>query len=211
MILALFAVASAFAVGPDRYKNFAELAEHEREGVDYRVRVLNAGKAAPLSVMAIHGGDIEIATSDLAAAIAEDRFPLYLFEGIKPGDNRVLHITSSHFDEPRAFEFAARSKLCVSIHGFLEKRRLAVCVGGANARLRDKLAAALKAAALGPDRIEIESPCERFSGSDARNIVNRCGEPGVQLETSTALRRRMDADAALRTAFAKLVRDTLVE
>ncbi|MBI3555050.1 MAG: poly-gamma-glutamate hydrolase family protein [Deltaproteobacteria bacterium] len=205
--LLLSGLSLALAAGADFYKNYDELSKAEREGVDYRVVVHQ--RRAPLTVLAIHGGDIEIGTSDFAQAIAGEDSSLYLFEGIKHTGNSKLHITSTHFDEPRALAMAAGSRGCLSIHGFLETVRSVVCVGGGNPVMRKKMTDQLTAATgLG---IEVESPCQRFGGDDAKNIVNRCQNPGVQLETSTALRRRFDRDPALRLELARIIRKAMVD
>ncbi len=204
----VFPVMAVLAAGPDFYKSYDELSKSEREGVDYRVVVHQ--RRAPVTIMAIHGGDIEIGTSDLAQAIAGDDWSLYLFEGIKREGNSKLHITSTHFDEPRALALVEGSPSCLSIHGFLEKSRSVVCVGGGNQVQRGKMSELLTGAAAGLG-IEVESPCKRFGGDNPRNIVNRCRSPGVQLETSTALRRRLDNEPGLRAEMAKLIRRGMFE
>jgi hypothetical protein len=83
----------------DRYKYFLELAKKETQGIDFRVRLQQrAGKAV---VLAPHGGGIEPGTSEIAEAIDGADFSFYAFEGIKPANNRILHITSTRFDEPQ--------------------------------------------------------------------------------------------------------------
>ena len=208
LTLALAVSTCGYAAGPDFYKNYEELSKAEREGVDFRVVVHQ--RRAPLTVMAIHGGDIEMGSSDLAATIAGDDLSLYLFEGLKPVGNSKLHITSTHFDEPRALALFKGSPLCLSIHGFLEKTRSVVCVGGGNAALAKKMTDQLNSAAVSLG-IEVESPCTRFGGDDPRNVVNRCEVPGVQLETSTALRKRLDRDLELRQKFAHIARKAMIE
>src|SRR5215471_18326011 len=82
----------------DTYDNFEALAQHERSGVDYGVVVRRA--QAAFAIVAPHGGGIEPGTSEIADGIARTRCSFYSFEGLKREGNRVLHITSTHFDEP---------------------------------------------------------------------------------------------------------------
>jgi len=82
----------------DTYPNFAALARSQRSGIDYRVLVRRAEPA--FAVIAPHGGGIEPGTSEIADAIAGEKHSCYEFEGLKPSGNSVLHITSTHFDEP---------------------------------------------------------------------------------------------------------------
>ena len=99
-------------VAADHYPNFKELAANEKEGVDYRVEV--ADRHSPVVVIAIHGGGIESGSEAVARQIAGEDWSKYIFMATKPKGNRVLHITSTHFDDPRAlalvrsaFAFAA--------------------------------------------------------------------------------------------------------
>jgi phage replication-related protein YjqB (UPF0714/DUF867 family) len=99
----------------DRYKNFLELAKKQTQGIDFRVRLeQRAGKAV---VLAPHGGGIEPGTSEIAEAIAGANLSFYAIEGIKPADNRILHITSARFDEPQGKVLAEASPTVIAVHG----------------------------------------------------------------------------------------------
>ena len=50
----------------DRYASYVQLAESEREGQDYSVRV-EGDRSSAILVLAPHGGSIEPGTSELAA------------------------------------------------------------------------------------------------------------------------------------------------
>jgi len=54
--------------------------------------------------------------------IAGSDFSLYAFRGIKEKDNKKLHITSHHFDEPMALEMASKSETVLAIHGEKNER-----------------------------------------------------------------------------------------
>ncbi len=175
-----------------------------QEGRDFQIEVQDRGD--PITVLAIHGGRIELHTSEIARALAGDDWNLYLFEGIMEKGNSRLHLTSHHFDERRATELAGRSQLCLSIHGFREKSQHQVCLGGRNSELRSRVFTELRQSGL----IEqtIENPCGRFRGEEPGNIVNLCRQQGVQLEISSALREHLSQSpgdlekfrAALRSA-----------
>jgi hypothetical protein len=92
--------------------------------------------------IAPHGGRIEPGTSEIAALIAGESYNLHRFEGRKPpGQNAVLHITSHHFDEPRALNLAKKCRIVLGIHGCRGRR--AIYVGGRDKQLREDLAVAL--------------------------------------------------------------------
>ena len=45
----------------DKYRDYADLAAHEKEGADYRITVLR--RPSPIAVIAPHGGGIEPQTA----------------------------------------------------------------------------------------------------------------------------------------------------
>src|SRR5690606_18299970 len=116
-------------------------ARENREGVDYEVRMTPVGKDRQL-VMAIHGGNIEAGTTELAEAIAGKRMGYYSFVGLHP-DSRHLHLTSTHFDEPRLESLLAEATRCLSVHGSYG-READFCVGGGNASARALFTQVLK-------------------------------------------------------------------
>jgi phage replication-related protein YjqB (UPF0714/DUF867 family) len=199
----------------DRYQSFAELAAIEREGIDYRITV--EARPAPRTVMAIHAGKIEFATTELArdvvAAVpaASGGASLYLFEGTKAADNGVLHITSRRFDEPRALALAAGSERCVSLHGFKNREASELCLGGLDEELKTRLGETLAplAAAEGISVRTAGGRCDGFKAIEPENIVNRCALGGAQLEMSTLLRERAFKDPAFRARLADAIAEAL--
>ena len=173
----------ALAHATDRYANFAELSKVAKEGDDFTIHVVDRG--AKVTVIAIHGGAIEPHSEDIAADIAGTDLNLYQFIAAPKPDSTDLHLTSTHFDEPRALALTAKSEQCISVHGYLELEKDGICVGGAETPLRQKIVDSLNGLGL---PITVEVPCARFGGSAPLNIVNRCKSPGVQLEVSTHLR-----------------------
>jgi phage replication-related protein YjqB (UPF0714/DUF867 family) len=195
----------------DKYSCFEELSAHEAKGFDYEVR-RRRGRSA-IAVLSIHGGRIELGTSEIADAIAGADHSFYTFRGIKRSGNRDLHLTSTTFDEPSALEIVCRSETIISIHGITGQEEL-VQVGGLDSELRRCIEAKLRLAGFKapagswsfyrksedgrpvscttataeepekPFRIEM-----RLRGLDKRNICNRSRRArGVQLEISKGLR-----------------------
>jgi phage replication-related protein YjqB (UPF0714/DUF867 family) len=168
----------------DRYKNFVDLAAHEKENSDFRVRSQERHGAA--AVIEPHGDGIEPGTSELAEAIASADLSYYAFEGLKRNDNGVLHITSSRFDEPKAVALVAASPRVVALHREQDCRDEVVFLGGLDKGLGKRIQADLQAVgfAVGIH----EDPY--LQGVEKSNICNR-GQSGrsVQLELSQPLRR----------------------
>lgn len=187
----------------DKYNNFADLAAHERLGIDYQITLVD--NKSNYTVFAIHGGNIDKGTSVLAKAMAGDDYNMYLFEGIKPSGNVDLHVTSSHFDEPQALSLAARSNKCLSIHGHKGTQER-VCVGGNNLDLKSKISNALKAKNF---PFQVETSCQNLDGINKMNIVNRCQNKGVQLEFSSTLRKNLLSNQKLLLELSKTIRESL--
>jgi phage replication-related protein YjqB (UPF0714/DUF867 family) len=168
-----------------RYLDFDHLKTFEEEGVDYRIRwrIGNSG----IVVLSIHGGDIEPGTCRIADAVAGSEHTFYALVGIKSSGNRVLHITSTLFDEPAALEIVCHSEVIISIHGCAETEPI-VHVGGRDLELRQRIQGRLCdvgfMAAIGAN--------PNFEGVDRANICNLCGRGmGAQLEISRGLRSLM--------------------
>ncbi|MES2163345.1 MAG: poly-gamma-glutamate hydrolase family protein [Pseudomonadota bacterium] len=166
----------------DTYMNFADLAAHETEGIDFRV-VVKEG-CSGIVIVAPHAGKIETHTSSIAVAIASEDHSLYLFEGCAAQENRRLHVTSEHFDEPRGRDIVARSRLAIGVHGASGQEDF-VIVSGRNSRAKALVLSALAkfgATDIGPAHL---------LGNSLGNICNRATEAGVQLEISLGLRNKL--------------------
>lgn len=174
---------------PDTYANYADLAAHETEGVDYQVRT-RAPAGSAMLMLAPHGGGIEPMSGEVADYIAAQQNRLfYAFEGIKSSGNSVLHITSTNFDEPRALDAAATAAYVVSFHG-ASGSTAQVFMGGADTVLRDMIGAALTKAGF----TVANTPTE-LDGNDPASI-NQKGRraAGVQIEMTLALRQTFVPD-----------------
>ena len=86
----------------DTYRNFDDLRKHEGRFFQNSYKIVAKDRKSKITCIAIHGGNIEPGTSELAEELARNEFNLYKFEGLKEKNNSVLHITSSNFDEPKA-------------------------------------------------------------------------------------------------------------
>lgn len=190
----------------DRYDSFATLAANEIEGVDYRIRIDK--RASPFAVIAPHGGLIERATSEIAAAIAADRFSLYCFEGLTQASSGRLHITSMRFDEPRALRLVSTSEVAIGVHGRIDGvDRTSIWVGGLHESLRDAICDALASAGF---KAKSVGEGHRLAGRDPANICNRCRSgAGVQLELPMTLRIRLANDDSRRGLLANAVRSAV--
>lgn len=166
----------------DKYRSFAELSAAARPGIDYRIRARMGG---PTLVLAPHGGNIELGTTELAEAIAADDHSFYTFESLRDSRNADLHLTSARYDEPRCLAMLADSDVVLTIHGEQRLSEVAL-VGGLDAARCARITEALRAhgfAAQCIDRPELH-------GRAPTNVCNRGrSRAGVQLEISKGLRR----------------------
>jgi phage replication-related protein YjqB (UPF0714/DUF867 family) len=182
---------------PDKYGNFLELKRGERAN-SWRVR--RRLRCSPVLIIAPHGGRIEPGTSEIAALIAGESYNLYRFEGRKPpGQNAVLHITSHHFDEPRALKLAKKCCIVLGIHGC--GGRYTIYVGGRDTQLREALAVALL-----PTGLRVEAYRHKYRAMEPLNICNRGSRlSGAQLEITRDLRRSQQ----WRERIAAIARDVI--
>lgn len=162
------------------------------------------------TVIAPHGGGIEVGTSELCLAISgyhpADLTPtpaagpvhdFWMFEGLRSSNNSELHVTSTHCDDAVARAMCAGSRNVVSLHGCtaaqagLEAGAQAVLVGGLNSTLRQYLMEEFAAAGI---RAVTASGEEEIAGISPDNICNRSLlGMGAQLEMTTDLRVAMFA------------------
>jgi phage replication-related protein YjqB (UPF0714/DUF867 family) len=192
----------------DSYASFADLARVERENVDFRIR--SRRRNSPVTIIAPHGGKIEPGTSEIAEAIAADNYSFYCFEGLKTHDNRRLHLTSTHFDEPIGVALVTASDYVVAIHGFTNADRL-VYMGGLDETLKNHIDRAIKRAGVPTE----SSGRMHLQAMSPKNICNRGKRgKGAQLEISRNLRDDLahgSGHHAQLAAFASAVRKAIAE
>jgi phage replication-related protein YjqB (UPF0714/DUF867 family) len=184
------------------YMSFKELVHREVEDQDYRIRI--ELRDPRVLIMAPHGGKIEPTTAEIAAAIAEDDYSFYCFEGLKT-DSRPLHIESHLFDEPRALQVVQKADVVITIHGQIDQKEEFVMVGGLNDSLRSEITRELEGAGF-----QTRVPTERLMGTDSQNICNRGKlRRGVQLEVSRKVRDLLKTNLELLQVFAEAVRKAI--
>jgi phage replication-related protein YjqB (UPF0714/DUF867 family) len=168
----------------DKFACFADLQGIYREGDHFCRTILN--RTGPLLILAPHGGGIELGTSELARAIAGDDHSLYLFEALLPTarESKLLHITSTHFDEPACLELVQRVPNCLALHG-CEGTQPVIYVGGRDLEMKNRLVTGLTAKGYPAKLVSRGS----LAGMQPQNICNCTSSgAGVQLELSSRLR-----------------------
>ncbi len=70
----------------DKYANYDDLKQHEREGEDYVI--LSREGISRIAVIAPHGGGIEPGTVDIADGTTGSKHSFYAFKGIKRKEMR---------------------------------------------------------------------------------------------------------------------------
>ncbi|MET7331755.1 poly-gamma-glutamate hydrolase family protein [Nonomuraea sp. NPDC005650] len=196
LVVGLAPAAHAARTASDVYADYAELSAHEVEGEDYR-RVVRAPGGAKVAHIAIHGGAIEAPTSQLADEAAGRTHAYYAFEGIKASGNSALHITSTHFDEPKALAVVAAVDYTVSWHAAAGDAATTY-VGGRDTTLIKKVTAELRAAGF---PVATSVPDE-IGGDSPQNIANKNRRGmGVQLEISRGQRERFYDEGKLNRAW----------
>lgn len=173
--------AKSFAV-TDKYNDFKELSLNKEVNIDYRIT--QSYSDSNIAIIAIHGGDIEKGSTELAYELASlGNFNYYSFEGIKKKDNSFLHITSTNFDEPIALDVVSKSETTLSIHGSSGEGEFTY-VGGLDKELVEKIKLSLETHGF-----TVLDPPKHLAGVHKSNIVNRnARNRGVQLEISEGLR-----------------------
>ena len=122
----------------DTYRNFDDLRKHEGRFFQNSYKIVAKDRKSKITCIAIHGGNIEPGTSELAEELAGNEFNLYKFEGLKEKNNSVLHITSSNFDEPKADKLVKNAQKVISIHGAKGDEPITY-IGGLDEKLNEKV------------------------------------------------------------------------
>lgn len=189
--------------GKDVYNDFNEMIANYVEGRDYSVEVYD--RNSKVTVLAIHGGELEHATSLIARNIADKDFNLYIFNAWLGNDSRKMHVTASHFNDVKALNLVEKSDIAISIHGQADKGKV-VCIGGGNEELKKKVSQALE-----ENGFKTEYPCKRFPALTEKNIVNKAKNKGVQLEITINLLKELDKERNKLLKFTKIIRDAIFE
>ncbi|WP_175412663.1 poly-gamma-glutamate hydrolase family protein [Streptomyces sp. TRM64462] len=158
------------------------------------------------TVLAMHGGGIEMGTSELCLGIAGYRpdtlqpvddglgvHDYWMFEGLRSSNNRELHVTAKNNDDHVCHSMVRSSLNVLSLHGCTATQAgtvpEAVVVGGLNERFKTLLKAEFdKVGIVWRDGNEVPD----LAGVNTRNPCNltMLGKGG-QLELTTDLRAAM--------------------
>ena len=170
-----------------------------KENSEFVERLTDNGRHRGLIVIAPHGGNIEQHTDEQAERVgrqlAAKCVSVWICKGFKKNGGAFdrWHITSTDISEDsfpklktmirRRFEYA------VAFHGWNEN---SICIGGAalpdlKQEIKAKIVSAISGSGI--DVATEEEGCPgAFNGTDPKNIVNRLGTNGIQIEQSKKAR-----------------------
>lgn len=169
----------------DKYHSMKELQNETIENEDWEI--ITEDRDSDVTILAIHGGGIEPATSEIARLIAnEGQFNYFAFNGIRTKGNNELHVTSINYDNDIAMNLVKSSERAVTIHGCLGEEDVAY-IGGKDNQLKERIANELNQ--IG---VEVKEAPSHMSGVQDDNIVNCTkNEVGVQIELTSGLRKSL--------------------
>ncbi|MEB5760841.1 poly-gamma-glutamate hydrolase family protein [Staphylococcus haemolyticus] len=169
----------------DKYHSMKELQNETIENEDWEI--ITEDRDSDVTILAIHGGGIEPATSEIARVIAnEGQFNYFAFNGIRTKGNNELHVTSINYDNDIAMNLVKSSERAVTIHGCLGEEDVAY-IGGKDNKLKERIANELNH--IG---VEVKEAPSHMSGVQDDNIVNCTkNEVGVQIELTSSLRKTL--------------------
>lgn len=138
-------------------------------------------------ITAIHGGGIEVGTSELAKCIAEQTKANYFsFKGLKSKNNYDFHVTSTNYDYPDLLMWNQNMNHTIAIHGYASKKAHTY-IGGLDKQLVSLITQNLKNAGF-----SVDIAPNHLAGREPHNITNKNKRGmGVQLELSTQQRKEL--------------------
>lgn len=169
----------------DKYHSMKELQNETIENEDWEI--ITEDRDSNVTILAIHGGGIEPATTELARVIANDgQFNYFAFKGMRTKGNNELHVTSINYDNDIAMDLVKTSESAITIHGCLGEDEIAY-IGGKDNLLKERIVEELSQ--IG---IEVKEAPSHMSGTQDNNIVN-CTKNGVgvQIELTSSLRKSL--------------------
>lgn len=167
----------------DKYPSMTALEADTVKGVDWDIYTIDNDHDVLIS--SIHGGGIEVGTSELNKLIQEiGGYDSFIFEALRPSNNSELHVTSTNYDEPTLVSMVTDAKQNVAIHGASGDTAV-VYVGGLDLCLRNTIWEELVKRG-----INAQIPETAIIGEEPNNISNRTNGVGCcQLEISTQQRK----------------------
>lgn len=195
--------------------------DEEKCNSEFVERVTDSRRLRGLIAIALHGGNIEPHTDEQAERVGKllacKCVSVWLCKGFKTGGGAFdrWHITSTDISEEsfpklkavigRHFEYA------VAFHGWGED---SICIGGsAPPPLKREIKTAVERAISGSGIVVATSEEGRcpgaFTADNPKNIVNRLGAIGIQLEQSREARARYGIQIA--DAVADVLKPRIIE
>ena len=187
----------------------AELIRH-KDVVEYTIL------QGPIGVMAIHGGNIERGTEQIAYHVAtHSSSSLYVISPRTQKRDWKFHISSNRINPKESkhlSQFLDHVSAAISIHGHVIKRNV-ICVGGLNHGLRRTIVDALREHFDVVDAVEQGGVCRNLAARNQKNVINLTKEKGVQIEIPLAMRKPFEHRPYedMPTEETKLLADCLIE
>ncbi len=145
-----------------------------------------------VGMMAIHGGNIERGTEQIAHYTAtHSNSSLYVISPRTQKRDWKFHISSNKInpnESENLSQFLEHISTAISIHGHVIKKSV-ICVGGLNNSLRRKVVASLGEDFDVVDAVEEAGICRNLSARNPKNVVNYAKEKGVQIEIPLTFRK----------------------
>lgn len=175
----------------DKFISMKELQDNTIEDKDWHIETEDNN--SDITILAIHGGGIESATSELAFVTAQtNEYNYFTFKGDRRHGNNELHVTSIHYDNEIAQDLTQKSQRAISLHGCTGQESI-VYIGG-----KDKQLIKLITSELKDIEVDVQHAPHTMSGKQKENIVNQTQiQAGVQLEITHALRKQFFKDGKL--------------
>ena len=172
----------------DKYRTMIELQKNTNEDKDWHIECID--NHHDVTILAIHGGGIEPATSELALVTAQTNdYNFFTFKGDRSKGNNELHVTSIHYDNEIACQLTQKSKRAISIHGCVGHESVAY-IGGKDEELIE-----LVILELDKIGVNVKPAPSTMSGKQKENIVNQTRiRGGVQIELTQTLRKHFFKD-----------------
>ena len=169
----------------DLYKNYNHLLS------DYKLNenfIIECNNKTNVLIFTPHGGGIEPGTTELVKEIASTDMSYYSFTAKRKNDNKLLHITSTNFDEPTCLAMQSIATTSIAIHGSNEKEPL-IYIGGQDIQMIRHINEIFQK----NDLDKYKAPFLRdILGLSKNNIVNKNAiKAGVQFEFSYGIRKMM--------------------
>lgn len=202
----------------DYYPSMTALYADNVEGVNYtrewkqQVAGYQTGSSlvadTNIFVAALHGGSIEMGTTELALATAgevtgfntdkgtlsnETKNDYFVFNGTNStGENGKLHVTASNYDDKDALRLVSQNKVGIAFHGCTDTQPTggyagykAILIGGLDNNLKVLMEQRLKQAGFNA----YITTQELYDGDMPENLINKTSRKvGLQFEMTTSMR-----------------------